>query len=137
MIMKRRAGRVVLLLALAGAVTGCDDGCDDCHDAPVIVETVCCDAGYTVAPFRLDVAVRDTAGYWLGGATVEVIVAAVPEQRLVATTGNDGTATVYAEAPVGATLVVYACAPGYTCQGVEVVTSALSPGVAVVITLPY
>lgn len=132
-----RVVRVVLALALAAAAAGCDDDCRDCGEPPVVVETTCCDDESTLFPYRLDVAVRDAAGYWLGGATVEVIIAVVPEQRLVATTRNDGTATFYAEAPAGATIVVYACAPGYPCRGAEVVTSPSVSGSAVVITLPF
>ncbi|HMO03742.1 MAG TPA: hypothetical protein PKC67_03375 [Kiritimatiellia bacterium] len=117
-------------------VTGCDDDrCHDCRQSPVVVETVCCDGGPVQLPYRLEVAVRDTAGYWLGGATVEVIVATVPEQRFVLTTRSDGVATLFLEAPAGATIVVYTCAPGYRCRAADVLTSPSHPDLALVVTL--
>lgn len=126
---------VMVLVALALGVMGCDDdGCHDCHQ-PVVVETVCCDGGPVLLPYRLEVAVRDTDGYWLGGANVEVIVAGTPEQRFVLTTRNDGVATLFLEAPAGVTVVVYTCAPGYRCRMADVVTSPSLPDIALVITL--
>jgi hypothetical protein len=111
---------VVSMLAVIGMTTGCDDDCGDCHDKTVVVETPCCGNVY---PYRLDVRVQDTLGYTLGGASVELIIATVPEQRYISTTRSDGIAVFYFEAPPDVVAIAYACAPGYECNAADIGTT--------------
>jgi len=110
-------------LALLASTAGCDDDdCGSCHDdAPVVVAEAPCCAG--LYPYRLDVRVQDTLGYTLGGASVEVIVAVVPEQRYVSSTRPDGIAVFYFEAPPDVTAIAYTCAPGYQCNAADIGTT--------------
>lgn len=121
--MKRnlRSGlRIAGVVLMAGLASGCDEDCGGCGSATVVVETPCCENLY---PYLLRVRVQDVYGFTLVGATVEVVVAAVPEQRLVATTGGGGEAVFAFEAPPDVVVIAYACAPGYACNAGEIITS--------------
>lgn len=116
----RRWVPAVGLMLVIGLASGCDDDCGGCHDSAVVIETPCCENVY---PYRLDVRVQDTVGYTLGGATVELVVAAVPEQRYVTTTRSDGIAVFYFDAPPDVVAIAYACAPGYQCNAADIGTT--------------
>ena len=115
-----RCLRLLLLLVVVGVTAGCDDDCDTCHEKTVVVETPCCGNVY---PYRLDVRVQDNLGYTLGGASVELIIATVPEQRYISTTRSDGIAVFYFEAPPDVVAIAYACAPGYVCNAADIGTT--------------
>jgi len=112
---------VKLTVGLVGllVITGCQgEGCYNCDSGPVVVETSCCNH----YAYRLDVTVSDTLGFTLGGATVELVVATVPEQRFFASTDRDGVARFFFDSPSDVVAIAYACAPGYECNASDIGT---------------
>lgn len=118
----QKAWALKWLLTVAGLMTvsGCDSGCYDCTvDAEVAV--VIEEQG-PVYHHGVEVHVNDVYGYSLGGASVELTVAGVPEQRFAAITDPDGCARFYFEAPAGVAVLAYVCAPAYECDASDIGT---------------
>jgi hypothetical protein len=116
-----RAARfaVMLVVVVAG---GCEEYCDTCGDSEpvVIVEP----DTYPAYRYSVEVVVADPAGFAVGYADVELIVAAVPEARLFGYTDFDGRAWFEVDTVPGVTLVAYVSAPGFVSDAGDIGTYA-------------
>ncbi|HMO49623.1 MAG TPA: hypothetical protein PKE26_03120 [Kiritimatiellia bacterium] len=116
---KRTFFRLLPVTALL-MLTGCDGDCGGC--GPEVAVVIDAPAPVVVYPYGLAVVVSDRAGFTLGGASVDLVVAMVPEKRFSAVTGRDGVAWFYFDAPPDVVAIAYACAPGYACNASDVGT---------------
>lgn len=102
--------------------SGCDSECGDCSvetEVAVVVE----EQGPRYRHY-VEVHVADHHGYSILGASVDLTVAMVPEQRIYGTTGSDGLARFYFDALADVVVMAYACAPGYECNASDIGTVA-------------
>ena len=116
-----RAARFAVLLVVAVA-GGCEEYGDSCDEpAPaVIVEP----EAYPAYRYSVEVVVADPAGFAVGYADVELIVAAMPEARLFGYTDFDGRAWFEVDTFPGVTLIAYVSAPGFVSDAGDIGTYA-------------
>ncbi|HMP91064.1 MAG TPA: hypothetical protein PJ991_12745 [Kiritimatiellia bacterium] len=126
--------RILAALSAVLLLAGCEGGgCYDCGVEVVIGDPACCPHN----SYELAVTVGDSLGYTLGGATVELVVAGVPEQRFYATTDRNGVAYFRFDALPDVAAIAYACAPGYQCNAVDIGTSPRSGRLAMRVVLYF
>jgi len=112
------------VMAVMPLLTGCNvSGSYKDDDKEVDFGRGCCIDLFT---YKTDVLVSDTSGFRLAGATVELTVATVPEQRFVGKTDRDGFARFFFDSLPGVTAVAFACAPGYECNASDMGTTSES-----------
>jgi len=111
---------ISLLSVMLFGTAGCDSSCGDCPveaEVAVVIEEQGPYYRHTV-----DVYVSDIDGFSLGGVDVDLTIAMVPEQRMVASTTPDGYARFYFDAPADVLVMAYVCAPDYECNASDVGT---------------
>jgi hypothetical protein len=116
-----RLMRVPVAVVLCWAGTGCDEGdsCIGCQEDTAFVEEPCCEP---MLSYVVEVPVTCGDGCVVPGARVELMVASVPETRLVAVTDGGGVAYFEVLSAPDVTVIAYACADGYPCGDGAVVT---------------
>lgn len=127
------------MAVLAGSLASCccdDEGDGGPHDGgrpgtEVVYDEPCCEN----LRYFVEVSVACPAGRAIPGAGVELVVAAVPEQRLYGYADGGGVAYFEVDCPPDVTLVAFAVADGFESNGADMGTTPDGAPVRIAVTL--